>query len=253
MEVSMYNRYHIETKKTPDIIPHPHRFNVRVGKIGLAKLLIKELIQYRGNKEVILSRPCVYGVFSGPLGGFAPREKLCVGCMRCTTQYPEFVQILHNPQRKELGDAYFTPEAVDTVVYEAESGRVPIKGAGYRGKFGGTGWDSLWTDMSEIVRPTRDGIHGREFISTAIDVGTKPSYLEFDAHHQPIGAVPWTISIPIPLLFDVPPVQLETHATLCHIYRETARCLQSFVILPLKMCVKNSSNIPLVSAHDLEA
>ena len=26
----------------------------------------------------------------------------------------------------------------------------------------------MWTDMSEIVRPTRDGIHGREYISTSV-------------------------------------------------------------------------------------
>jgi len=39
-------------------------------------------------------------------------------------------------------------------------------GRGYRGTFAGEGFDSIWTDMSEIVRPTRDGIHGREYINT---------------------------------------------------------------------------------------
>jgi hypothetical protein len=38
----------------------------------------------------------------------------------------------------------------------------------------------MWTDMSEIVRPTRDGIHGREYISTAVDIGRKPAYLTFE-------------------------------------------------------------------------
>ena len=177
-----YHRYHIETKRAPNIFPHPQRFQVKVNKIGLSKLILKELVHYRGNKEVILSRPCVYGVFSGPLGGFVPREKLCVGCLRCTTQYPEIVQVLHNPRRGLLGDSFFNPEQIDTVVYEAESGRVPIKGQGYRGKFGGEGWDGMWTDMSEIVRPTRDGIHGREYISTEIDLGGKLRFLEFNGH-----------------------------------------------------------------------
>ncbi len=34
--------------------------------------------------------------------------------------------------------------------------------------------------MSEIVRPTRDGIHGREYISTQVDLGRKWMSLEFD-------------------------------------------------------------------------
>ena len=33
--------------------------------------------------------------------------------------------------------------------------------------------------MSEIVRPTRDGIHGREYISTSVDVGRKLTHLAF--------------------------------------------------------------------------
>ncbi len=37
----------------------------------------------------------------------------------------------------------------------------------------------MWTDMSEIVRPTRDGIHGREYISTSVDIGRKLKELAF--------------------------------------------------------------------------
>ena len=37
----------------------------------------------------------------------------------------------------------------------------------------------MWTDMSEIVRPTRDGIHGREYISTSVDIGRKLPCLAF--------------------------------------------------------------------------
>ena len=33
--------------------------------------------------------------------------------------------------------------------------------------------------MSEIVRPTRDGIHGREYISTSVDIGRKLPHLAF--------------------------------------------------------------------------
>jgi hypothetical protein len=34
-------------------------------------LVLKKLVQLRGNR-VALDRPCVYGVFSGPLVGLAP-------------------------------------------------------------------------------------------------------------------------------------------------------------------------------------
>ena len=252
-----YHRFHIETKKAENIIAHPHRFNVKVNRPKLAKLLLKELIHYRGKKEVILSRPCVYGVFSGPLGGFAPRENLCVGCLRCTTQYPDMVQILKNPERAKLGDGYFTPEYFDTVVHEAETGRVPIKGAGYRGAFGGTGWDGMWTDMSEIVRPTRDGIHGREFISTSIDIGGKPSRLKFDAKHEPQGPIPQTVSIPLPFLFDLLPSMAEANENVCHIVSEAAHHLQTFAVFSLeairKFSLKGPRIIPLINSSELDS
>ena len=243
-----YHRYHIETKKAANIIAHPHRFNVKVNKLGLAKLLLKEVLHYKGSKEVILSRPCVYGVFSGPLGGFAPREKLCVGCLRCTTEHPEFVQISPNPERRQLGDEYFTPDHVDTIIYEAETGRIPIKGAGYRGPFGGTGWDAMWTDMSEIVRPTRDGIHGREFISTEVDLGEKPSFLQFDDHWQQIGDPPRLLSIPIPFIFDQVPV-----SSTIQIFSEAAHQLQTFAIIPLKAIEhKTPQIVPLITSEEFE-
>jgi hypothetical protein len=165
-----YQRYQIETKYAPDIKRWPPRFTVKVGKIGLARELLTELFHHGiKRREVITSRPCMYGVFSGPIGGFAPRPEHCVGCLRCTTEYPEFVEVSHNPERKKLGDSYFTQRFIDAISYEVEHGMIPVKGAGYRGKFGGEGWEGMWTDMSEIVRPTRDGIHGREFISTVVD------------------------------------------------------------------------------------
>src|SRR5215472_9787271 len=182
-----YHRYHIETQTAPDIVPLPSRFRVKVKKYRLIAMVVKELFAVKGDLRVALSRPCVYGVFSRPVGGLAPREELCVGCLRCTVQYPNIVQIHPNPERQRLGDSFVKPEYIDTIIYEARTGRVPVRGAGYRGSFGGEGWDGLWTDMSEIVRPTRDGIHGREFISTAVDIGSLPAFLRFDEQGEVIG------------------------------------------------------------------
>ena len=178
---SSFRRYHIDTAEAPDVAPHPTKFRVHTRRLHLIGLLVRELVHYRGKLPVVLARPCVYGVFGRPVGGMAPIHAKCVGCLRCTTQYPDVVQIHPNPARQALGDSYLTPDHVDTILYEARGGRVPVRGAGYRGAFGGAGWDGMWTDMSEIVRPTRDGIHGRETISTVVDIGEKPAFLTLDA------------------------------------------------------------------------
>jgi hypothetical protein len=252
--MSTYTRYHIPTRPAPNAAPHPSRFQVNVNRFRLAKLLITELIHYRANLPVVLSRPCVYGVFSGPIGGFAPRPQKCVGCLRCTVQYPEIVQIHPNPKRLRLGDSYFTPDLVDTVLYEASTGRVPVRGAGYRGLFGGEGWDGMWTDMSEIVRPTRDGIHGREFISTSVDIGERPALLVFDPAGKPTGEVPRVVSLPVPLLFDQPPASAES-ATLYHAFATAAEGIESLAVVPLRRALDfrltSSSVVPLVRASEV--
>src|SRR5690606_27514464 len=81
----------------------------------------------------------------------------------------------------QRGDLYWTAEIITQTWYQAESGHIPISGAGYGGKFAGDGFEGIWLDMSEIVRPTRDGIHGRETISTQVDLGGGLMALEFDA------------------------------------------------------------------------
>ncbi len=86
--------------------------------------------------------------------------------------------------------------------YQAETGRIPISGAGYGGAFAGPGFDSVWLDMSEIVRPTRDGIHGRETVSTAMILGGRPPVLQFDAEGRLATTMPPQVEIPIPVLFE---------------------------------------------------
>jgi len=230
-----YQRYHIETKPTPDLIPWPNRFQVKVNRVQLAKLLVSEIIHLRADMKAVTSRPCTYGTFSGPIGGFAPRPEHCVGCLRCTTQHPEAVTILRNPNRERLGDSFFSSNFVDAVSYEAETGSIPVKGAGYRGKFGGQGWDGMWTDMSEIVRPTRDGIHGREFISTVVDIGEKPSYLEFDEDGMIVNAKSRMFSIPVPFIYDAPPTSAQSEE-LFDILASAAQATQTLAIIPVASC-----------------
>ena len=79
-----------------------------------------------------------------------------------------------------------------------------MSGAGYRGRFHGPGFDSIWTDMSEIVRPTRDGIHGREYISTTVDIGSKPMRLRFEPDGKMVDDPSRLIEIQFPAILDVP-------------------------------------------------
>jgi hypothetical protein len=235
-----YRRYHIATERTPNIVAVPPRFRVLVKKHRLAQLLLKELIQFKGNLPVVLSRPCVYGVFSGPVGGFAPREELCVGCLRCTVQYPEVVQIHHNPERARLGDSYLVPEYVARILYEATTGRVPVHGAGYRGPFGGDRWDGMWLDMSEIVRPTRDGIHGREFISTSVDIGEKAAVVRIAEDGSALGPTPRLLALQLPFLFDTAPSAVQT------IVAEAARELETLAVVPVESSPAGGHVVPLV-------
>jgi glutamate synthase domain-containing protein 2 len=251
---SGYRRYHITTKPTAEIVKHPSRFRVKVKKHRLAAMVLRELLDPRVKLSVALSRPCVYGVYGRPIGGLAPIHSKCVGCLRCSTQYPEMITILPNPARAKLGDSYLKPEYVDTIVYEAGAGHVPVRGAGYRGTFGGAGWDGMWTDMSEIVRPTRDGIHGREFISTAVDLGEKPSFLRFDAHGAVTGPTPRVESLPVPFFFDAPPVSAQTVA-LARVLAEAARRVETLAILPAALAARAGLHgeeiAPLVGGADL--
>jgi len=249
-----FRRYHISTREAPEVRRHPSRFKVRVKKHRLVAMVLRELLKHGVSElPVALSRPCVYGVFGRPVGGLAPRHDACVGCLRCTTQYPEWVRIEPNPARRLLGDSYLTPEQVDTIMYETLAGRVPVRGAGYRGAFGGEGWDGLWTDMSEIVRPTRDGIHGREFISTSVDIGSKPAFLRFDEDGKPHGDVPEVFSLPVPFLFDLPP-EGRSGPRLARIWSEAARAAETLALLPLASALEygicGPEIVPLVSAAD---
>ena len=245
-----YHRYHIETQTAPDIVPLPSRFRVKVKRHRLIAMVLKELFEVKGDLQVALSRPCVYGVFSRPLGGLTPREELCVGCLRCTVQYPGIVQIHPNPQRQQLGDSFVQPEYIDTILYEARTGRVPVRGAGYRGSFGGEGWDGLWTDMSEIVRPTRDGIHGREYISTAVDIGSLPAFLHFDDQGEVVGPGPTMITTEVPFFFDVP-AYATSPEPLLQILTEAAQQIETLAIVPVASVIQFSLEgqhiVPLIA------
>ncbi|MGD8395477.1 MAG: 4Fe-4S dicluster domain-containing protein, partial [Candidatus Eiseniibacteriota bacterium] len=174
---------------------------------------------------------CVYGVhFRQPddIRRMAePDYDRCMNCFACVQDCTAGVLSMDlNPAFAEIGDALWRAESIDSVAVQAATGTLPVLGSGYGGAFAGNGFDGIWTDMSEIVRPTRDGIHGRETITTHVDLGRHPTDvldLSFDDDGNPITAIPPTIEIKLPILFDRMPFMPRSDAVIGSICEAAGR------------------------------
>ena len=134
-----------------------------------------------------------------------------------------------NDEYENLGDSYWTPQIISTIWNEAEEGKIPVYGAGYRGPFRGSGFDNIWTDMSEIVRPTRDGIHGREYIATAVDIGRKLALLtDFERL-----TLPNSYEIQVPVLLNTSPLGVNSKNIIFSIVK-AAEQLGTFALLDIE-------------------
>ena len=158
-----------------------------------------------------VKRGCVYGLYRDEADtlhnqlGYLDYIYQCKGCLNCIQNCTKNILTrVENPEFRRLGDEYFTPEIILSTWFQAETGRIPVSGSGYGGPFSGSGFDSMWTDMSEIVRPTRDGIHGREYINTSVDICSKLKQLAFEDGR--LGTAPPPLfEIPLPVIFDCIP------------------------------------------------
>ncbi len=195
----MPERYHVPTVPTPGRFP----------KIG--KYSIVDWREDCARCRNCVKNACVSGIWplerAHDVDPTAPLEPAfdCRACLSCVQGCTKGILSLSvNPAYLSLGDRYWTRDMIQTTWSQAENGRVPVSGAGYRGPFCGPGFDSMWTDMSEIVRPTRDGIHGREYINTSVDVGAKSLRLRFDTERH-VEEESRLIELPLPLILDLPP------------------------------------------------
>ena len=138
-----------------------------------------------------------------------PKDNCCRNCFACIQLCPrEALSMQMSEAYLALGDKTYTPDRIRSISEQAEQGKIPVSGSGYRGNFAGDYYDNIWTDMSEIVRPTRDGIHGREHISTTVTLGKMVSDLcgmVFDKDGNLKSLIPLNREIPIPVLFGLMP------------------------------------------------
>jgi glutamate synthase domain-containing protein 2/Na+-translocating ferredoxin:NAD+ oxidoreductase RNF subunit RnfB len=191
-----------------------------------------------GCRECVKRDSCVYDVYGqrkfDPAQVVDSADTICVNCMRCVQECKK--NIIHrtrNPQYERIGDAYWKPDWIASIWKQAETGKIPVSGAGYRGPFAGPGFDEMWTDMSEIVRPTRDGIHGREYISTVIELGRRPSRLVFDEAGKLLTEMHPFVEIPIPLVLEIPERFFVTDSTRQAV-AQAADALHTFAIASLE-------------------
>lgn len=239
-----YLRYHIETKDALPLTSLPPKFRV------------KHLNNCRDAGEC--AEVCIYEVHKMMERKISePIEDQCRGCFLCYLRCPEnAISLQINPEFESLGNSYFTPERIETIYFEAGTGRVPVSGTGYKGPFAGKGFDGMWFDFSEIVRPTRDGIHGREYISTSVDLGRKLPYLEFAKDKKLLSNNPRNIEIPIPMILDAPLV-CGSKENLQLALAKAATELETFAIIDAREYTSNllrySSNlIPRIEVDDVD-
>ncbi len=195
----MPDRYHIRTASTPD------RFH-RIGKYGGIDwredcARCAECVKPRCNFDVY-EHESAHNRNPGAAMQTLNECKACFSCVQSCTK--GLLSLSLNPEFLDMGDNYWKPDMILSTWNQAESGRIPVSGAGYRGPFHGPGFDSIWTDMSEIVRPTRDGIHGREYISTSVDIGPKPMRLSFTPEGKILTQPFRLLELQIPAILDIP-------------------------------------------------
>jgi len=216
-------KYHVGIK------PVPPRF------FPVSKFSAIEADGCLGCVECVKRRSCVYDVYEqrrfDPDQVVDTADVMCISCMRCVQECKKNILMRTcNPQFVQMGDDYWKPDLIASIWKQSETGSIPVSGAGYRGPFAGPGFDQMWTDMSEIVRPTRDGIHGREYISTVIELGRRPKRLRFDENSKLLTELEPYVEIPIPMVLDVPECGFLTESGRVAI-AEAAGSLQSFAVV----------------------
>jgi ferredoxin len=243
----MPKKYHIHPKVTPLGFDYVYKFRIARGEncINCGKC----------------TKVCIYEAHKrrkdDPRKMAEPNTVVCRNCFRCIQECPRGA--LEKSLDKDfaaIGGAYWKPDMLLSLWKQAEDGKVPVSGAGYRGPFSGTGFDSMWTDMSEIVRPTRDGIHGREYINTSVELGRKLNHLEFSADGRLQSIIPNTVDIPIPILFEMPSEKMSPNVR--EAILKAAAEIKTCVIMPAAGITPDldkyrGSIIPLLAAAEIEA
>ena len=242
----MPKKYHINTKNALMDFDYVYKFKITRGENCINCGKCTKVCIYEAHKRRT----------DDPRKMADPDTVVCRNCFRCIQECPRGA--LEKSIEKEfanIGGSYWKADTLLSLWKQAEDGKVPVSGAGYRGPFTGPGFDGMWTDMSEIVRPTRDGISGREYISTAVNLGRKLNHLVFNTEGKLTSNVPHTIDIPLPILFDV--TSFDLSPAVKEALLKAAVIVGTCVIMPAEDItpeyVKYLDNIiPSLAYHDVD-
>lgn len=235
-------KYHIQTH------PEPPRHK------PIGKYCIIDWREDCSSCHNCVKRECAYSVYNDE------RDRLqhvaedyveylyeCKGCLCCVQSCTKGLLTQQvNSEYLAMGDDVWTADIISSTWFQAETGKIPVSGAGYPGPFRGPGFDSILTDMSEIVRPTRDGIHGREYISTHVDIGRKPMKLEFNADGSLKTDFPTQVEIPLPVIFNMMPWHSPS-IKISQAILDAANELGTFAITDDPMLAANDAAMPHIS------
>ncbi|MBN1663644.1 MAG: hypothetical protein JW943_08590 [Deltaproteobacteria bacterium] len=217
----MPKKYHIHTKAMPLNLDYVFKYRIKRGVNCINCGRCSKVCIYEAHKRGE----------TDPRKMAEPNTVVCRNCFRCIQECPRGA--LEKSLDKDflnIGGTYWKPDMFITLWKQAEDGKVPVTGAGYRGPFTGPGFDGMWTDMSEIVRPTRDGIHGREYINTSVELGRKLNHLTFGEKGELLSKIYDTVDVPIPIIFDVPVDYMSPNMKVALV--RAAAELNTFIALP---------------------
>jgi len=242
----MPKKYHIHVKATPLNLAYISKFIIERGENCINCGKCTKVCIYEAHKRGS----------ADPRKMAEPNTAVCRNCFRCIQECPRGA-LVKSLDRDFLasGGSYWKPDMLLSLWKQAEDGKVPVSGAGYRGPFTGRGFDSMWTDMSEIVRPTRDGIHGREYISTSVDLGRKLNHLSFDSRGQLVAQIPPSVDLPLPIIFDAAALGVPDFINV--VLAQAARALDTCAVFPahsISPALKQhgGSVIPLLALQELD-
>ncbi len=141
----------VVTKSQPAVNLNPKsRYNIHTAPAASRNITPVRLLLVRSDACFqcgMCVDACVYGVHHRqddmrmPIGVVDQSENLCRSCLRCVRECPkEALSVPSNPEFREMNYGNWTSEIITTNLRQAESGKVPVSGAGYRGKFAGAGF-----------------------------------------------------------------------------------------------------------------
>jgi ferredoxin len=242
----MPKKYHIHTKAMPLDLDYIFKFRIARGVNCINCGRCSKVCIYEAHKRGK----------ADPRKMADPNTVVCRNCFRCIQECPRGA--LEKSLDKDflnIGGPYWKSDIFISLWKQAEDGKVPVTGAGYRGPFTGPGFDGMWTDMSEIVRPTRDGIHGREYINTSVELGRKLNHLTFGEKGELLSKIYDTVDVPIPIIFDVPVAHMSPNVKIAMI--RAAAELNTFIVLPVDAITPDMEKqikniIPLFAHQDID-